>query len=230
MSKLTMTGIAAVATVVAVAGAYILLFHSTKTVAETVEVQAASSAASVVDVEKSLILREMGDKNAPVTIQEFASLTCSHCAHFHKDTLSKLKEAYIDTGKVRFIFTDYPLNAPALDAAMISRCLPEDRYFKFLSFLFETQDQWAYSSDYRKNLKQGGKLLGGTEEMLDACLNNEALKKGLVDRMQKAAQDHSIESTPSFLINGTELLKGAQPFPVFQEKIDALLNESKSAE
>ncbi|MCB9995707.1 MAG: DsbA family protein [Rhodospirillales bacterium] len=188
------------------------------------------TAPAAVDVEKAMMPRVLGDENAPVTIEEFASLTCSHCAHFHEQTFGELKKEYIDTGKVRFIFNDFPLNTPARDATIVARCLPHDRYFKFISFLFQTQDKWAYDSDYAKALKQNAKLLGGSESTLDACLNSDELKEALAKSMQDASEKYKIQSTPSFVLNGTEQLSGAQPFSVFKEKIDKLLEESNKAE
>ncbi|PJB70361.1 MAG: disulfide bond formation protein DsbA [Alphaproteobacteria bacterium CG_4_9_14_3_um_filter_47_13] len=193
------------------------------------EAETIISSDHVINVEEALKPREMGATDAPVLIEEYASLSCSHCAQFSRETFEKLKEAYIDTGKVRFIYNDYPLNAPAMDAAMVARCLPEDRYFKFVKFLFETQENWAFEADYKKKLVQNAKLSGATEELVNACLENQELKQGLITRMQKAAEDHNIQSTPSFIINGTETLKGAQDFESFSKAIDARLEESPAA-
>ncbi|MGZ9097865.1 MAG: DsbA family protein [Micavibrio sp.] len=164
-------------------------------------------------------VRTLGDPNAPVKIEEFASLTCGHCAHFHRTTFPELKKKYIDTGKVFFTFTDFPLNAPALDATMVTRCMPPERYFTFLSFLFQTQDQWAFSQSYKDSLRQNAKLAGMTDEAFDACLANTALKDGVVARMQQNGQKHSISSTPSFVINGATVLTGALPIEGFDKAI-----------
>lgn len=162
--------------------------------------------------------RSLGDPNAPVKIEEFASLTCNHCAAFHSTTFPELKRNYIDTGKVFFTFTDFPLNAPALDATMVARCLPPERYFTFLSFLFETQAQWAFSQDYRNNLRQNAKLAGMTDERFDQCLADTALKDGIVARMQQKGLTHAVSSTPSFVVNGT-VLTGALPLAAFDKAI-----------
>lgn len=89
----------------------------------------------------------LGDRDAPVTMIEYSSLTCPHCAHFHTDVLPRIKKEYIDTGKVKLVLRDFPLNQPALIAAQIAHCVPEDRYFGFVSVLFETQAAWAISED-----------------------------------------------------------------------------------
>ncbi len=178
------------------------------------------------DVKAALASRTLGNADAPVTVEEFASLSCGHCARFHKDVFPKLKKEYIDTGKIRFTYTDFPLNAPALDAAMISRCLPESRYFQFVKFLFDTQDNWAFSRKHRESLKQNAKLLGLTDEAFDSCLNNQDLRQGLVEIMENAGKSHEIKSTPSFIVNGNQVLKGGQSLSSFQKIIDPLLKKS----
>lgn len=183
-----------------------------------------------IDVAAALAPRVLGSESAPVTIEEFASLSCSHCAYFSNEIFEKIKEAYIDTGKVKFTYTDFPLNAPAMDGAMLARCLPEDRYFKFVKFLFETQNDWAFGTDYRQKLEQNAKLSGAGESLVKACLENDALKQGLVEKMQKASADHDIKSTPSFIINGTELYRGAHSFEDFSKLIDKKLEESTATE
>lgn len=186
--------------------------------------------ASTLDVEAALAQRVLGDESAPVTIQEFASLSCSHCATFHKETFSKLKEEYIDTGKIRFIFTDFPLNASALAASMVARCLPEQSYFKFISFLFNTQDDWAFAQDYQKKLNQNAKLLGLNDDDFKECMNNMTLRTGLAIKMEAAKKKHGIKSTPSFVINGKELITGSLSIDVLRKLIDGLLPENEGLE
>ena len=163
--------------------------------------------------------RTLGNPTAPVRIEEFSSLTCPHCAHFHRDTLPALKEKYIDSGKVFFVFTDFPLNGPALDAAMIARCMPPERYFTFIGFLYENQDSWAFAPDYQAVLRQNAKLAGMSDERFDSCLADTALKEGLVARMQDKATKHQIKSTPSFIINDKHVTSGALPIEAFDEMI-----------
>lgn len=181
--------------------------------------------AKLLSPEHVLAARSMGNPDAPVKMEEFASLSCPHCAHFHNDVFPKIKEAYIDTGKVYFTFTDFPLNAPALEGALIARCLPENRYFKFLGFLFEKQADWAFSGEYRNYLKQNARLLGLTGKDADQCLSDARLRGGIVEKMQKAGKEHEISSTPSFVLNNEERLKGAQNFENFSKAIDELLEK-----
>jgi protein-disulfide isomerase len=176
--------------------------------------------------------RTLGDPKAPVKVEEFASLTCGHCAHFENTIFPEFKKKYIDTGKVFYTYTDFPLNAPALDAAMIARCLPPERYFPFVVLLFGSQEQWAFSPNYKDALRQNAKLAGLSDDKFNACLANTKLKEALVQQMQERGQAHKVNSTPSFLING-ELLTGALPIEKFDEAIaDAMKkkNSGKKAE
>lgn len=173
-------------------------------------------------------VRGVGDPNAPVIVKEFSSYTCSHCATFHNNALDQIKENYIDTGKIYFEFHDFPLNAPALEASMLSRCVPESRHYKFMNLLFETQTRWA-AAGYQNALKQMAKLAGLNNEQYKACLANEDLKQSIVQSMQGATETYNIQSTPSFVINdGEEILVGAQSYEAFQKVFDKILAEQKS--
>ncbi|MDB5490836.1 MAG: Periplasmic thiol:disulfide interchange protein DsbA [Micavibrio sp.] len=163
--------------------------------------------------------RTLGDPKAPVKVEEFASLTCGHCAHFESAIFPEFKKKYIDTGKVFFTFTDFPLNAPALDASMVARCLPPERYFPFLVLLFGSQEQWAFSPNYKDALRQNAKLAGLSDEKFTACLANKKLKESIVQQMQERGQAHNVNSTPSFLVDG-KLLTGALPIEQFDEAIE----------
>lgn len=174
-------------------------------------------------VEKAMAPRVMGNPDAPVRIEEFASLSCSHCADFYKNTFPKLKEKYIDTGKVFFIYTDFPLNPSALDAAMAARCLPPAHYFNFIKMLFESQSQWAFSENHRQVLQANTALLGMSTDAFNACVNNTDLRKALAAKMSEASSKYKIQSTPSFLVNDTEVLRGSNDFESFSATIDKLL-------
>lgn len=163
----------------------------------------------------------MGSDDAPVKIKEFASLSCSHCADFHTGTLPEVKKELIETGRVQFEFIHFPLNASAMDGALISICMPEERYMQFISFLYEQQNKWAFDPNYRNILKQNAKLLGLGEEKLEACLNDEEAKQAIVAKMEEAQTKYNIQSTPSFVINEKETFSGALPFSEFKKKVDA---------
>ncbi|MEW5424299.1 DsbA family protein [Amorphus sp. 3PC139-8] len=161
----------------------------------------------------------MGSEDAPVTIVEYASLTCPHCAHFHDATLPELKEKYIDTGKVYFIFRDFPLDPLAAAGAMLSRCAPDDQYFEMTDLLFDKQRQWAYSKDPVSALLNLAKQAGFTQESFEACLTNQELLDGVNEVKDKAARDFGVNSTPTFFING-RMLRGARDIEEFSKVID----------
>lgn len=172
----------------------------------------------------------MGNPEAPVKIKEYASLSCPHCAEFHTGTLPQVKKELIDTGKVYFEFVNFPLNASAMDGALIALCMPEERYNQFISFLFEQQQTWAFDQNYRNILKQNAKLLGASEEKLDACLADEKKKADIVAGMQAAQEKHNIQSTPSFVINDKETISGDMNFEAFKKKIEEHLPQEKVAQ
>lgn len=174
--------------------------------------------------------RTLGSNDAPIKVTEYSSLTCGHCASFAKEEFPKIKEAYIDTGKVQFIFKEFPLNEPSVVASQILRCMPEDKYVNFMDLLFEQQESWAYVPDYQEKLIQYAKLAGIGEETVKSCVDNVELKKALVADMQSASEKFKIASTPTFVVNGGEkIIVGHQPFSFFQESFDGILS-GKTAE
>src|SRR5690348_11098008 len=108
--------------------------------------------------------RILGKADAPITIVEYASLTCPHCAHFDKDVLPKLKEKWIDSGKAKLILRDFPLDEPAMRAAMVARCAPPERFYPMVDTLFADQEKWAGSRDYRAALERLAKLAGVSDK------------------------------------------------------------------
>jgi len=167
----------------------------------------------------------IGDPNAPVTIIEYASLTCPHCATFHEDVLPALKERYIAPGKVRLIYRDFPLDERALAAAKVAHCAGPERYFGFIDVLFQTQSSWARAEDHIAALKQLGKLGGLSEQQIDACLADEELTDNILQRRLDAQNQSDITSTPSFVIDG-ETITGVQDVEDLAELIDPLLEGS----
>jgi len=149
----------------------------------------------------------MGAENAPVTIIEYASMTCPHCAHFTIETFPKLKERYIDTGKVRYIFREFPLDALAAGASLLARCTDKDKYFSLIDLLFNKQNEWAVNNPIEP-LFNVVKQAGYSREAFNACLdtrNNEASRKllaGIESVRNKASDKLKVQSTPTFFING----------------------------
>ncbi|MCX7354109.1 MAG: DsbA family protein [Alphaproteobacteria bacterium] len=173
-------------------------------------------------VQEAMSERVLGTADAPVTIIEFASLTCPHCKDFEVNVLPKLKTAYIDTGKVKLVYRDFPLDGRALLAAMTARCAPKDRYFAFLDALFRGQDSWARAQDTTQALGQVARLGGMSQADFDACIKNQALFEAIKKDATDAQQQYKIESTPTFIINGKKM-DGAHTFESFEAALKPLL-------
>jgi protein-disulfide isomerase len=169
--------------------------------------------------------RVLGNPAAPITIIEYASLTCPHCAHFANDVLPELKREWIDTGKARLVLRDFPLDGPALRAAMIARCAPPDRFYAFADTFFASQDKWATTKDYREALARLAKLGGMGKDEFEACLNNTTLENRIVEQRLVASQELDINSTPTFFINGSKF-SGAPTAEEFNKVLSNLAAKS----
>lgn len=163
----------------------------------------------------------LGDPAAPVTIVEYASLTCSHCGNFYRATFPLLKEKYIDTGKVRFILREYPLDELALVAAIVARCTPDDEFFDVIHTLFSEQQKWALGASPGRALLEVVAPHGFTEESVRTCLADETLVRGVIE-MSKGGQELGVTGTPAFFING-ELHTGEIKPDALPAMIDPLL-------
>jgi protein-disulfide isomerase len=168
---------------------------------------------------------ELGDmalgapEGAKVTVIEYASATCPHCAAFHKDVFKKLKAEYIDTNKIRFVFREYPLNDAALAAFMIARAAPKESYFPLIDIYFETLETWAQNP--AEGLLNIAKQAGFTQEKFTATLKDEALAKGII-AIHEDGTKFGVTGTPTFFINGT-VFEGERTFEAFKAAIDPLL-------
>ncbi len=190
---------------------YSLVIFSSIFLIFTTNVMAAS-----ISTEDAVNERTLGNINAPITIIEYSSLTCPHCASFHKDTLPELKKKYIDNGKVKLIFRDFPFDAVSARAAMVARCVEPKRYFKFLDALFKTQSKWIGNNEQSsmQGLASMAKMAGMGEEDFNACVTNEAILDGILKRRLEGAKKFEIRATPSFIIND-EKIEGAMPIEDF---------------
>jgi protein-disulfide isomerase len=169
--------------------------------------------------------RILGNPDAPITIIEYASLTCPHCAHFTNEVLPELKKKWIDTGKAKLILRDYPLDEPALRAAMIARCAPPDRYYAYVDTFFGAQEKWVTARDYRDALARLVKLGGMSREEFDNCLKNTALENKIVEGRLIASKELDVNSTPTFFINGTKFT-GAPTVEEFDKALSGLAAKS----
>ncbi len=144
----------------------------------------------------------LGSKDAPVTVIEYASMTCPHCASFHAQTYAAFKEKYIDTGKVKFIFREFPLDRLALAASVLARCAGEERFFPMIDVLFKQQQTWARAEDPNAALRSLGKLAGVSDAAFDACIASKPLSDMIIANRMTGEQEFKVSSTPSFVING----------------------------
>jgi len=172
--------------------------------------------------EALLRTRVLGSEDAPVTLEEYSSLTCPHCATFHRAILPQIKANYIDSGKVRMVYYDFPLDPLALAAAMLTRCVADDQYWPFLDRLFLDQATWARAENPGEALAKLAGEAGLDAAGFNACFGNAPLMTGIRDALEQSQQRHDIRSTPTFVING-EKVSGARPYPEFQAIIDRQL-------
>ena len=164
----------------------------------------------------------MGSSSAPVTVIEYASLTCPHCASFHNDVLPKVKSEYVDKGKVRLVYRDFPLDGAALRASMLARCAGRERFFAFLGILFKRQDTWAKSADPINALGQIAALGGMDRKQFLACLQNPKIEKRVLESRMEAENVFAVDSTPSFIVNGRKISLGTS-FGEFKAIIDPII-------
>ena len=144
----------------------------------------------------------VGDSDAPVEIIEYASMTCPHCAAFHTDTLPTIKERYIDTGKVKLVFREFPLDRMAVTTSAIARCAGEDQFFAVVDTLFRTQAQWSRAEGTLQDLKKVVETAGLEPTMVDTCLENQAIIEGILAVRLNGERNYDIHATPTFIING----------------------------
>lgn len=167
----------------------------------------------------------MGKADAKVTVFEFASLSCPHCAAFNNDVLPKIKADYMDKGLVRWIYRDFPLNRDAFLAAILTHCASPVRYFAMVDSLFHSQSFWETQPDVLVALKQIGASEGVDEKTYDACINDQALKDKILARLKEASDKFQVNATPSFIING-KLYSGEMPYEDFKKILDQALGAS----
>jgi protein-disulfide isomerase len=163
----------------------------------------------------------LGKADAPVTIIEYASMTCGHCASFHKTTYPELKKRYIDTGKVRFIFREFPLDPLAAGAFMLARCAGEGKFFPMVEMLFEQQNTWAIRQPLPPLLALA-KQAGFTEQSFNACLQDDKLLKQVEEIRDRGSKEYGVASTPTFFINGKKET-GALTIEQFDKLLEPLL-------
>lgn len=168
----------------------------------------------------------LGPPDAKVTVVEYASMTCGHCAHFAKDVWPEFKKKYIDTGKIYFVFREYPLDDLAAAGSMLARCIGGEKAFPMIEVLFEKQADWAFGEGNPvPRLFEIAKQAGFTQEAFDKCLTDQKLYDELAAQRERASKVFGVSSTPTFFINGKRL-QDAPTMASFDKMIEPLLAKS----
>ena len=178
--------------------------------------------ASSIDADNFVTL---GNDNAPVQIKIYSSLTCPHCANFHKKVLPKIKKTYIEKGLVKVIFIDFPLDLASLNASKILQCLDSNKQIEYLDTIYEKQDEWTNGSTIEEiniNLKKVVKNFGMEESFVDKCFENENIENKVLKSRIDAQKKYSIESTPTIIINEKKL-NGSIDFKNIDKEIKKLI-------
>lgn len=192
--------------------------------AETPHVDSGAKSDFKVDVAAAMEERSMGKADAPVVVEDFSSLTCPHCAFFHNEILPKIKQNYIDTGYVRWVFRGFPLNEPALKGEMVARCASKDKYISMIDMMYANQQRWAFTETPVPNLNIMMRIAGFTDDMFLTCVNNAELESALVKQSEEATAKYKINSTPTFILNGGEkTISGAGSYTGFAYDIEEML-------
>jgi len=167
--------------------------------------------------------RAVGRPDAPVTVQEFFSLTCSHCAAFHRETWPRVKRELVETGTIRMVWHDFPLDRVALIGAMVARSLPPERYEGFVGTLLANQDRWAFSRDAMEDLARMAALAGMNRAQFDAVARDEALARAILEQRATAEREYNVQATPTFVFRGGSapvVHSGNMPFERFEQRVE----------
>src|SRR5437660_4191406 len=186
--------------------------------------EAIAQSASEVAKPQSLPDIALGPGNASVTITEYASMTCPHCAAFNENVFPKIKSEYIDTGKVRYVFREFPLDIKAAAGSMLARCIAKDdagKYFAVIDMLFKQQNDWVLKNT-TETLIRIGKQAGLSQQAVEDCLKDQALLDKIAADQKYASEVLKVDSTPTFFINGDKI-KGEASFAEFDKRIKSLL-------
>jgi protein-disulfide isomerase len=232
MKRTTLIALAALAVVVLGAAAYFVFLqpqddgHGHSTAAPGASEEAGPSQVSMDELMNPGPVKDLplGAADAPVTVVEYASLTCSHCRDFFKETYPEVKKRLIDTGKIRFIFRDFPLDQFATAGAMLGRCAGDDKYHAISEAFFEQQDQMRSAPEPFVWLQTFAKQVGFTQESFEACLSNQSLTDNILAVRQRASEKFGVSSTPTFFFNG-KVRRGGMTIEEFEKEIEPFLKK-----
>jgi protein-disulfide isomerase len=169
--------------------------------------------------------RVLGKPDAPITIVEYASLTCPHCAHFEADVLPKIKEKWIDTGKAKLVLRDFPLDEAAGQAARVARCIPPDRFYPLIETLFATQEKWVVEKDWHAGLQRIALLAGISKKEFDTCLSDKKLEDQVAQSRLTASTQLGVNATPTFFVNGKKY-EGEPTVEAFDKLLSGMAEKS----
>jgi protein-disulfide isomerase len=167
----------------------------------------------------------MGRKDAPVTVVEYASLTCPHCARFHTEVLPTLKTEFVDTGKVRLVYRDFPLDQLALTAAMVAHCAGRDAFFGFIDTFYAAQSGWSRANNPLVALARMARLGGMGQDDFDACLKNQAVADKIIEQRLEGEKTFGVNATPTLFVNGDKY-SGGLTLEQFRAVVAPMLNKS----
>jgi len=192
-------------------------------------VNASASSSSSIDLARGKQERVLGNPDAPIKISEHSSFSCGHCAKFHASTFKDFKANWLDTGKAYLVFSDFPLNAPALHASLVGRCIADDdQYFAYVEDVFANQKDWAFQADYAEPLKKIAAKYGIDGDMFTSCVQNLELQEALLNRVRATQQQFGINSTPSFVVNNAITISGGASYAEFNKTIEDAVQDSLS--
>ena len=211
---------AGIAAVVAIGAAVMLLSTPSETGTRT---DAAITALEEVGPLPDMIL---GEEDAPVTIIEYASMTCPHCGLFHRQVFPQIKEDYIDTGKVRLIFREFPFDAIATAGSMLARCAEPEKYFGFIDVIFAQQEDWLRRDAPMEGIRDIARQGGFSDTEFQACLTDEAVLDGIRWIQTRGSEEFGVNSTPTFFINGQKVV-GAIAYEPFRTLIEQHLGDEQ---
>jgi protein-disulfide isomerase len=187
--------------------------------------EAVDTGKAMLDAASPLGDRILGKADAPVTLIEYASATCPHCAEFHIKLLPQIKTEYIDTGKVKFVFREFPLDQMALGVFMLTRCLPEDKFFETTDVVFHQQQTWAKAQNPGLEIIKIMNKAGMDKPTFEACLKKTDMAKAMNDYAKKSAVDFGIKGTPALFVNG-QFIDGHKELTDVKIALDAAIAAS----
>lgn len=187
-----------------------------------------SNAAALAAETNALPDRVKGKTDAPITVIEYSSFTCSHCSTFYNEVMPELEKRYIETGKIRFIYRDLPADGIALKAAALTRCMPEAQFFPFVAILYKNQNSWLRAPKPDASLLQYAQMAGLPTEKAKACIEDSKLLDALIAERTEAMEKYGIQATPTFIVNnGEDKIVGAQKLEAFIASFDRILAKKK---